>query len=250
MFYSDKKPNVLVYATKDNLVFRDVENAFNSKIYAGHRSKITAIAEQKTLGKIAIGDETGKVSIITLRGDGTFFMEKEFEMLSGNVNQILWSNDGNRIVAIGAGSETKAVAILIDTGSKSGTILGFTGTQLCSDLAFLEKKTTLFTGGEGSEVLGHEGFPFKGQGKSSGAIHSNFINQLKLSPDNTKFATVSSDKSIIVHDVATQAILSKTAGAHEMGIYDIKWLDNGSFATCSADNTIKIWSVAADGNIE
>lgn len=71
-----------------------------------------------------------------------------------------------------------------------------------------------------------------------------------MSPDNTKFITVSSDKSIVVHDVSNHAVLSKADGAHEMGIYDARWLDNNLVATCSADNTIKIWSVAADGSIE
>jgi WD40 repeat protein len=114
----------------------------------------------------------------------------------------------------------------------------------------IDKKSALFTGGEGNEILVHEGFPFKGQGKSTGVVHSNFTNQLKVSPDNSKFVTVSSDKSIVVHDVATQAVLSKTDGAHEMGIYDVRWLDSAHIASCSADNTIKIWSVAADGAIE
>jgi len=35
-----------------------------------------------------------------------------------------------------------------------------------------------------------------------------------------------------------------------MGIYDMKWLENGTFVTGSADNTIKIWSVTAEGKIE
>jgi hypothetical protein len=62
-------------------------------------------------------------------------MEKEFEMLSGNVNQILVSNDGNRIVAIGTGADIKDDEIIAENSSKSSTILGFTGTQLCFDLA-------------------------------------------------------------------------------------------------------------------
>lgn len=108
----------------------------------------------------------------------------------------------------------------------------------------------LFSAGEGSEILAHEGFPFKGQGKSVGAIHTNFTNQLKVSPDNSKFVTVSSDKSIAVHDVVTQALLSKTNAAHEMGIYDVCWLDNATISTCSADNTLKLWNINAEGGLE
>lgn len=71
-----------------------------------------------------------------------------------------------------------------------------------------------------------------------------------MSPDNSKFVTVSSDKSIAVHDVATQAMLSKTNAAHEMGIYDVCWLDPATIATCSADNTLKLWTVTAEGALE
>jgi WD40 repeat protein len=35
-----------------------------------------------------------------------------------------------------------------------------------------------------------------------------------------------------------------------MGIYDVCWLDNSTIATCSADNTIKLWAVSAEGNLE
>jgi WD40 repeat protein len=107
----------------------------------------------------------------------------------------------------------------------------------------------LFTGGEGNDILVHEGFPFKGQGTSTGAIHTNFVNQLRVSPDNSKFITVSSDKQIAVFDAKTNAQLSKTT-AHSMGIYDARWLDNNTVASCSADNTVKTWSVNADGLIE
>ena len=250
MFFSEKKPNLLVYAIMDNLIFRDTENPFNSKVYAGHRAKITSVAEQKTAGKFAFGDEKGVVTVVTLKQDGSVGKEKDYPFIAGEINQVVWSHDGTRIVAVGAGTDIKANAVTADTGSKCGTILGFTSTQLCSDLALIDKRSALFTGGEGSEILVHEGFPFKGQGKSTGAVHSNFTNQLRVSPDNTKFVTVSSDKSIVVHDVASQAVLSKTDAAHEMGVYDARWLDNNLVATCSADNTLKLWSVAADGAIE
>lgn len=35
-----------------------------------------------------------------------------------------------------------------------------------------------------------------------------------------------------------------------MGIYDARWIDNASFVTCSADNTIKLWSVTEEGQVE
>lgn len=62
--------------------------------------------------------------------------------------------------------------------------------------------------------------------------------------------TVSSDKSIIVFDVFSRAVLSKVESAHEMGIYDVRWLSDNSIVTCSADNTLKTWSVSTEGSLE
>lgn len=43
--YSEKKPNLLVYAIRNNLIFRDVENPLACYVYASHQSNITGFAE-------------------------------------------------------------------------------------------------------------------------------------------------------------------------------------------------------------
>ena len=252
LLYSTKRANTLYYATRDNLIFLDTANPLMSKVYASHHARITSIAENPKTGRLAFGDEAGLVTALTLKQDGTFNEDKTYPFISGELNQVLWSEDGLRIVGVGAGTDLKANAVTADTGSKSGTILGFTATQLCSDLGKSGKKNVLFTAGEGNEVLVHEGYPFKGQGKSLGAVHSNFVNQLKFSKDNTKIFTVSSDKSIVMYDPEEQAVKAKLDGAHDMGIYDGRWLQNNNtcFATCSADNTIKLWDVSNPEGIE
>jgi hypothetical protein len=45
MVYGEKKPNLLVYAIRNNLIFRDVENPLASIVYASHQSRITGFAE-------------------------------------------------------------------------------------------------------------------------------------------------------------------------------------------------------------
>lgn len=102
------------------------------------------------------------VTLITLKADGTFSKDKEYPFTAGAINQVLWSHDSTRIIGVGAGTDIKANAVVADTGSKCGTILGFTSTQLCADLAQVEKRSVLFSAGEGNEILSHEGFPFKG----------------------------------------------------------------------------------------
>ncbi len=44
---------------------------------------------------------------------------------------------------------------------------------------------------------------------------------MALSPDGTKFATCSADKSIAVFDAKTGDLIKHYVAAHEMGIYDL-----------------------------
>ena len=248
MIYSLKRPNLLVYAIRDNLIFRNITFPNASRVYCEHRSRITCVAEQKTNGKFAFGDEKGLVTVVALRDSGEIVKEKEFNMLGQEINQLCWSNDGTRLVAIGAGNEIKAAGVTFDTGSKCGTILGITANCLCADLAHIEKKYALFSAGESNEIMIHDGIPFKGQGTGSGNVHTSFVNALKVSPDNSKFVTVSSDKSIKIFAVADLkgGALASVDAAHEMGIYDVRWLNDNTIATCSADNTLKTWTVTSE----
>jgi WD40 repeat protein len=62
---------------------------------------------------------------------------------------------------------------------------------------------------------------------------------MALSPNGTKFATCSADKSVAVFDAKTGDLIKHYVGAHEMGIYDIQWGSETEFYTCSADNLVK-----------
>jgi len=66
---------------------------------------------------------------------------------------------------------------------------------------------------------------------------------MRLSPDGSKFATVSADKSICVFDTETDALIKHYKACHAMGIYDMDWCDDNSFVTCSADNNVKKWQL-------
>lgn len=58
-----------------------------------------------------------------------------------------------------------------------------------------------------------------------------------------------SDKVILVRDAATGAVLSATKAAHKGSIYSVAFSADGtSLATSSADKTIVVWEMAADGS--
>jgi WD40 repeat protein len=62
---------------------------------------------------------------------------------------------------------------------------------------------------------------------------------MRLSPDKTKFATASADKSICIFDAKSGELIKHYAAAHSMGIYDLVWIDDQTLATASADNSVK-----------
>ena len=66
---------------------------------------------------------------------------------------------------------------------------------------------------------------------------------MRLSPDKSKFGTVSADKSIAIFDAKTAELIKHYPAAHAMGVYDIVWLNDTTFLTASADNSVKQWTL-------
>ena len=100
---------------------------------------------------------------------------------------------------------------------------------------------TLISAGEGPEILAHKGVPFKGQGVPIENPHNNYITQLRLSPDKSKFVTVSFDKSIGLYDTKEQKLIRSIKSAHKKAILDVCWVSDDTFVTVSNDNMVHWW---------
>jgi WD40 repeat protein len=95
--------------------------------------------------------------------------------------------------------------------------------------------------GEGFEIYAFDGAPFKHF--KSIQPHTNFINKIAFNKEGSQFVSVSSDKTIIIHDTQTLDTVQKIEKAHSKGIIDVAWLDLESLVTVSTDATAKLWSV-------
>jgi len=159
------------YGVRDNLVAKGLDPLTTnqvSTIYSNSREKISAVSVSHDGKRIAFGDEKGKVTILK-QLNGQLEQHKEHFVLSGIVNEIVWSKDDKVIVALGE----KACALNSESGSTTGEVLGATGKILCG---VLTPENVLFSAGEGNEILRHDGIPFKGQGKTVKHPHTGFIN--------------------------------------------------------------------------
>ena len=87
--------------------------------------------------------------------DNKTTLENQYPFLQGPIREIVSTQDGKCIVALG----DKAVSLNPDSGSAMGDVLGNTGKILC---AALTKDKVLFSTGESGEILRHDGIPFKG----------------------------------------------------------------------------------------
>lgn len=157
----DVTPTHYFYACKDNLVAKSrTADSTQSAVWAQNRDRITSVAVAHGGARVAFGDEKGKVVILKW-ADNQFEAFKEHFLLSGVVNQLLWTNDDKCIIALGE-NKGQLAACNPESGSRMGDITGFTSTVLCG--VYTADKM-LYSAGEGNEILKHQGLPFKGQGK-------------------------------------------------------------------------------------
>ena len=120
-------------------------------------------------------------------------------MLPAPVLSIAWTDDGQRIVAAGEGKDVFAKAVLAESGTKVGDLFG--PTKAINSIDIKSKPYRLIMAGEGFEINAFDGVPFKPF--KTIQPHTNFINKIAYNADGKQFVSVSSDKTIIVHDTET-----------------------------------------------
>lgn len=154
----DVSPTHFFYPAKDNLVAKSrTADSTQSAVWCLNRDRITCVALAHDGSKVAFGDEKGKVVVLKWK-DNKFEAHKEHFLLSGLVNEILWSADDKCIVALGE-NKGQLAACNPESGSRMGDVTGFTSTVLCG---VLTSEKVLYSAGEGNELLKHQGIPFKG----------------------------------------------------------------------------------------
>lgn len=89
---------------------------------------------------------------------------------------------------------------MYDTGNTVGKLDGHAKTVLSIDIR-QKRPYRLITGSEDLAVNFYEGPPFKY--KSSIKTHENYVNCVRFSPDGERFASVSSDKKVILAEAGS-----------------------------------------------
>ncbi|EPS58665.1 hypothetical protein M569_16148, partial [Genlisea aurea] len=244
----DPKTNSVLYCNGRSVVIRNLDRPMEVQVYGDHAYPVTVARYSPNGEWIASADVSGTVRIWGTHND--FVLKNEFRVLSGRIDDLQWSPDGERIVASGDGKGKSFVrAFMWDSGTNVGDFDGHSKRVL--SCAFKPTRPfRIVTCGEDFLVNFYEGPPFKF--KLSHRDHSNFVNCIRFSPDGKRFISVSSDKKGFIYDAKTGDRIGALSSEdeHHGSIYAICWSPDSKHVvvTVSADKSAKIWEIADDGN--
>ncbi|KAF8635414.1 hypothetical protein AX15_000408 [Amanita polypyramis BW_CC] len=237
----------IVYVNGKSVIIRDLKNASPALAYSEHTHPTTVARISPSGYYCASGDNFGTVRIWDTVGQDNV-LKGEYKVLSGPINDLAWDGESKRIIAVGNGREKFGHALMIETGSSVGEIIGhnkpINAVSMRPDRPFRAA-----TGGDDGLVLFYHGAPYKYQ--KTIKTHTKFVQDVRYGPSGSVFASVGSDSKIFLYDGKTGDTLNElTDSPHKGSIMASTWSpDSKSLVTSSADCSVKLWDVEAQKNV-
>ncbi|CAM6093161.1 unnamed protein product [Calypogeia fissa] len=243
----DVKTKWIAYANGRSVILRNLANPLEVDVYGEHSYNVTVARFSPNGEWVASGDVSGTVRIWGIGPEHP--LKFEIKALSGKVDDLDWSFDGQRILVCGDAKGTTFLrAFMWDSGSNVGEFDGHSKRVLTA--AFKPSRPfAIVSGGEDFLVNFYTGPPFRF--KTSHREHSNFVNCIRYSPDGTKFITLGSDKKGVIFEGRSGEKLGELSGqnGHTGSIYAASWSpDSKKVLTVSADKTAKVWEISEAGS--
>jgi len=246
---SDSPGERVLYCAGNNVIWRSVapllEGQAAEKLedifcWKQHVKQTTCVAMSPNGNWVVSGDVTGAIRIWGSRGD--HLMKAEYKLWDGAVKDVSFSADSTRIVAAGDGKETRAVAMIMDTGARTGAISGHT--KQINSISFRSQRPfRVISGGEDFLVAFHEGPPFAY--KRSHTSHTNFVNCVRYSPDGEWAVSVGSDSKACLYSGKESDLVGEFEKPPGIAgtLWAMAWApDSVRFVTAGGDKKIRIWS--------
>jgi WD repeat-containing protein 1 (actin-interacting protein 1) len=169
----------------------------------------------------------------------------EYRILSGAVYDIAWDGDSQRIIAVGEGKARRGHCFTWDSGNSVGEIEGHSNRINCVSVR-QQRPIRAATGSDDTAVVFFHGVPFKINATLRGR-HSRFVFGTAFSPDGATLVSVGGDRKIWLYDGKTAEPRGQIGeDVHTGSIFGVAWdKDSKRIATCSADQTVRIWDVEA-----
>ncbi|XP_068598308.1 WD repeat-containing protein 1 [Brachionichthys hirsutus] len=244
----DPKGKNFLYTNGKCVIIRDIRNPAIADIYTEHAHQVNVAKYSPSGFYIASGDAAGKIRIWDTT-QAEHILKYEYTPISCEIKDLSWTEDNRRLSIVGNGRDKFAAAILWDTGSSVGDLLGHTKT-----INSVDTKPTrpyrIVTGSDDFSAKFFEGPPFKF--KHSLGKHENFVNCVRFSPDGKHFVTAGADGKIFIYDGSSGEPVGSLCGesGHKGGVYAISWSGDGTrLISASGDKTVKLWDVHAENAV-
>lgn len=244
-FSFDAAGDRVLYCNGNNIIWRHLAPLVEGKetpedVFCYQCPHKTTCVSMSPNGQwVASGDVRGALKVWGAKGD--HILKGEYPLMGGELKDVSWSGDSTRIVACGNGNETKAVAMIWDTGSKTGVVTGHT--KMVNSIAFRSQRPfRIMTGSEDMQVMFHEGPPFKFS--KSDSCHTNFVNWVGFSPDGEWGASAGSDSKLVLFGAKDGDLVKEFE--KPKGITGTLWSaawapDSNRIVTAGGDKKIRIW---------
>lgn len=246
----------LLYCNGSNVIWRTVDGLREGKAtekpedifcWRGHARRATCAAMSPNKEWVVSGDIGGAVRLWGAKGE--HILKNEYKLWDGAVKDVSWSGDSTRIVAAGDGKEVRAVAMIWDTGSKTGEVGGH-AKQINSISFRSQRPFRVVTGGEDMLVAFHQGPPFKFA--KSHTVHTNFVNAVRYSPDGEFFISAGSDSRLCLYEGKEGELVKEFEKPEGItgSLWAAAWSPDGTrVATAGGDRKLRIWDRAAGAQV-
>ena len=169
----------------------------------------------------------------------------EYSIISGRINDLAWDGDSQRIIAVGDGKQRLGHCITADSGNTVGEISGHTSQINCVSVR-QQRPLRAATGSDDTSLVFYHGAPFKFN--TSLREHKRYIYGVAFSPSGDLLVSVGADRKVWLYDGKTGEVKGELPGEkeHTGSIFGVSWAaDSKRFATCSADQTVRLWDAEA-----
>jgi WD repeat-containing protein 1 (actin-interacting protein 1) len=235
--------DAVAYASGRVAVVRSTTRPLECSVFTLHANPVTCVRFAPDGQHVASGDEGG---CVRYWDRSTYKQTMEAQVMSGPVRDIAFAPDAKHILVTGESRGGFALAVKVPSGGTAGTCLGHTKRVVACDISS-KKPSLVATGSEDMSVGIFKGPPIREIDVPSYLKHhSAFVNDVRFSPDGNFLAIASSDRTVSIVDVATNAVV-RTLTDHTGSVTGIAWTpDSASLYTSSNDKTTKMWR-ASDG---
>jgi len=227
------------YASGRSAVVRSVSDPKDVKVFLEHKAPVTVVRFSPDGQLVASADEHGTIHVWNRV---TGIQKHEMQGSGSIIRDIMFSSDMKFMMVGSEARGTFAKAIKFPSGGAAGKSCGgHTKRVLAVDIRMKPSKQ-IIVASEDFRVSIHKGPPV-GEYSTPKVLnyHTNFVNDIRYSPDGTRFATCSTDRSICILDSESHEVLQTITG-HDASVLQLCWSKDGTqVISASSDHTIRTW---------